>query len=96
MAGLRDIKKTNSFKSVELERKSKQAGSANDFINQAEGETSKPKAKGKLGAPRKSEADKRTQKIMCYFTEKEIVKIQEMAEDKNMKVNEFLRFKIFS
>lgn len=95
MAGLRDIKKTNSFKSVDLERSSHKAESVNDFINRAEGETNKIPQK-KRGAPLKQESNKRTQKILCYFTEKEILKIQEMAEAKNMKISEFVRFKIFS
>ncbi|QOQ91979.1 hypothetical protein HW260_11600 (plasmid) [Helicobacter cinaedi] len=86
MAGFKNI---NSFKSVELHKK------ADDFVNRAEGETSKTPNK-KRGAPPKSEANKRTQKMTIYFTEKEIHKIQEMAEQKNMSSSEFARYKIFS
>lgn len=96
MSGLKDLKKTNSFKSVELERSKAKAQSYDDFINKAEGETSIPKITKRRGAPPKSEANKRTQKIIVYFTEKEILKIQELADSKNMKVSEFVRFRIFS
>ena len=94
MAGLKNIK-TNSFKKVEQEREHTASTSVAEFINHAEGETSKI-AQKRRGAPLKSEANKRTQKVLVYFTEREILKIQEMTEEKNMKTTEFIRFKIFN
>jgi len=94
MAGLKDIK-PNSFKKVEQRHEQTIATNVAEFVNQAEGETSKIAPK-KRGAPLKSETNKRTQKALVYFTEREILKVQEMAEEKNMKITEFIRFKIFN
>lgn len=94
MAGLKSIK-PSSFKKVEQIRKQSTPTNMSDFINQAEGETSQAPLK-KSGAPQKAQAQKRVCSVLLNFTERELLKIQEMAEERSMKRAEFIRFKIFN
>lgn len=95
MAGLAGIKtKTNSFKSVEINRSNSKAQDIKEFINNAEGETSNKNKK--MGAPFKSEQNKRSYKLAISFTQQERESIQKMAEQKSMNITEFIRYKIFN
>lgn len=94
--GIKDIQQ-NTFKSVALERKTQKADSIESFINNAEGETSTqaqmPKNKG--GAPLKPEEHKASARINIYCTQSEKRLLKAMAQDYNMKIGEFVRFKLF-
>lgn len=91
--GIKDInqQKQNTFKSVELERKTKKAHDIETFIENAEGETSKKR----YGAPLKDKEKKSTERYGFYCTPAESKKLRAMAEQYDMKIAEFIKFKVF-
>ncbi len=89
-------KKQNTFKSVELERKTEKAKDIETFINNAEGETSNSKPhKNRIGAPLKAQEYKNTERHNFYCTTAESKELKRMAQEYNMKIGEFIRYKVF-
>ena len=91
--GIKEInqKRQGTFKSVELERKTKKTNDIESFINNAEGETSNKRH----GAPLKDKEKKSTERYGFYCTPAESKKLREMAEQYSMKIAEFIKFKVF-
>ena len=92
-----DIKNKNQKKhniNVELDVNTQKANNLETSIDNAEIKALIPK-KNVGGAPRKDQSRKSTERYSFYCTPAESKKLRAMAEKCDMKIAEFIKFKVF-